>query len=141
MALNTLPEIAEALTALGYDAQTTPDAVRVAVGGPDAPFPLVLTRTGDGSLAFTCRLARLGDVKDLPNFLFLALDLNTRISPYAVGVLTEADGQDGSEDDWPLVLCNSIPLGDLSTAELGSAMDHLLRALVTCGTEFKDLLS
>ena len=39
MALNTLPQVAEALTELGYAAHSTPDAVRVAVGGPDAPLP------------------------------------------------------------------------------------------------------
>jgi hypothetical protein len=141
MALNTLPEIAEALVALGYEAQATDDAVHMAVGGSDSPFPTVLTLDGHGSLITTCRLARLGDVSDLEKFLFLALDLNTRILPYAVGVLTEADGQEGSEDDWPLVLCNSVPLGDFSAAELGASMDSLFRALVTCGNEFKALLS
>ena len=141
MSLSTLPEVAEALTALGYEAQITPDAVHAAVGGAESPFPTVLTVDDGGSLAITCRLARLGDVADLERFLFVALDLNTRILPYAVGILTEADGQEGSEDDWPLVLCNSVPLGDLSAGELAAAMDSLLQALVSCGAEFKDLLS
>lgn len=141
MALNTLPEIADALTVLGYEAQLSDNAVLVGVGAAATPFPTVLTLDGQGSLAITCRLARFGNVRDLDKFLFLALDLNTRIMPYAVGLLTDADGQEGSEEDWPLVLCNSIPLGDLSAAELASAMDTLLRALVTCGTEFKNLLS
>jgi len=141
MALNTLPEIAEALTGLGYEPQVTDNAVLVGVGGATTPFPTVLTADGQGSLVITCRMARFGNVDDLDKFLFLALDLNTRIMPYAVGLLTDADGQEGSEEDWPLVLCNSIPLGDLSTAELASAMDTLLRALVTCGAEFKSLLS
>jgi len=39
------------------------------------------------------------------------------------------------------VLCNSVPLGDLSDGELAAAMDSLLQALVSCGAEFKDLLS
>lgn len=141
MALNTLPEIADALVALGHEAQLTTDAVHTAVGGSDSPFPTVLTLDGEGSLVTTCRLARLGDVTNLEKFFFLALEVNTRILPYAVGILTEADGQEGSEDDWPLVLCNSIPLGDLSPAELASSMDSLFRALVTCGGEFKNLLS
>jgi hypothetical protein len=141
MALNTLPEIADALTALGHEAQLTPNAVHTAVGGSDSPFPTVLTLDGEGSLVTTCRVARLGDVTDLEKFLFLALDLNTRILPYAVGLLTEADGQEGDEDDWPIVLCNSVPLGDLCADELAASMNGLFRALVTCGSEFKSLLS
>lgn len=140
MALNTLPEIAAALTALGYEVQSTPQAVLVAVGGSATPFPTVLTLDGQGALVVTCRLARFGDVVAPDKFLFAALELNPRIMPYAVGVLSDAEGQEGSEEDWPLVLCNSVPLGDFSQAELAAAMDCLLRALVTCGTEFKNLL-
>jgi hypothetical protein len=67
--------------------------------------------------------------------LFLAmLDLNTQILPYAFGVLTDIDGEDGDESDFPVVLIDSMPIGDISEGELLESMRSLLAALQTASS-------
>ena len=64
--------------------------------------------------------------------LFLALlDLNTQTLPYAFAVLTEIDGEDGDKSSWPVVLIDSMPVGDISEDELLQSLSSLLAALQT----------
>lgn len=128
-------EICEALTEIdrilesnGY--QTCDDAELsciVALGDPKNPIPAVITVT-EGQLTITCQLTTLGVIGEdqLTEFLVSALDLNTKISPYAVALISNDDEE---SHRWPVVLLDSIPLGDLQESELLSALSSLSIAL------------
>jgi hypothetical protein len=132
--INTLEQAAQGLVTLGYDVEPRESSVFVKVGGSGKPFTAVMTINEKRELVITCQLAKLGDFKEenLPNVLLAALDANTRTRPFALAAITDADDpQLDQEEKWPLVLTNSVPLGDLSTGELKAAMDALWQALVT----------
>jgi hypothetical protein len=106
----------------------------VMVGGTTDPFTAVITpAVEDASLVINCQLARMGDFPEgnTGSFMLAALDANSRIRPYAFAVLTDSD--DPSLDDpadWPVVLTNRIPLGDLSEGEVVVAMGNLWEAVL-----------
>lgn len=133
--INTLEQVAEALGDLGYEAIHENEAVRTVVGGSEAPFTAVLTTNADGSeLVITCQLAKVGDIPEdkSETFAWACLDANTRVRPYSLATITAVDDENLDSDDeadYPIVLTDSVPLGDLSESELGSAMDNLWEAL------------
>lgn len=142
MSINTIAEVAETLEKLGYEVKLSDSAVMTKVGGADMPFPTVITRNDADGLVITCRLALLKDVKELDKFMITALDANTRTLPYAIGLLTGSDNPElDNEEEWPVVLINSLSMADLSEAEVEDAMDSLLHAILTCSNELKELLS
>ncbi len=142
MAIETIPQMAEALEQLGYEVKTDDVSVMTKVGGEEKPFPAVITLNDVDEFVITCRMAKLGAVKELEKFLVTALDANTRILPYAIGLLTASDNAElDDEEEWPVVIVNSIPKCDLSLSEVESAMDSLLRAILMCANEFKELLN
>lgn len=128
--LSTLADIHAALTEQGRNVDLLDSSVAVAFGSSEHPIVSVLT-IEDENLVITCQLAKFGEIPEdnLAAFALAALDANTRIHPYSVGYLSDTDGQEGSEDEWPIVLINSVPLGDLSNEELDSAMESLLAAI------------
>ncbi len=144
--IKTLEQVADALGDLGYDAIHENDAVRTAVGGSEAPFTAVLTTTADASeLVITCQLAKVGDIPDEQSetFAWACLDANTRVRPYSLATITGADDENLDDDDeaeYPIVLTDSVPLGDLSESELGSAMDNLWEALSAASLVLKFVL-
>ncbi len=74
----------------------------------------------------------MGDIKEeeLPKVLFSLLDYNTIIRPYAFAVISAAENPDlDDEEKWPLVLTDSLPLGDLSDQELIASVESLWSAL------------
>ena len=130
-----LEQVAEALESGGYEIELDADTIRLTVGGMARPFVVVITVNEAGSeLVISCQLAKLGDIADdkLLEFAVACLDANTRIRPYAFATITASDrpGMDEPED-WPVVITNSVPLGDLSTEELQAAMDSLWAALAS----------
>jgi len=74
----------------------------------------------------------MGDIKEeeMSKVLFALLDYNTMIRPYAFAVISVAEdpGLD-DEEKWPIVLTDSLPLGDLSTEEVTAAVESLWSAL------------
>ncbi|MEE9263180.1 MAG: hypothetical protein V3V11_01885, partial [Vicinamibacteria bacterium] len=80
-----------------------------------------------------------GDIPEdnISTFAVAALDANSRISPFAFATLTASDNPELDEpQQWPVVLTDSIPLGDLSPGELEAAMNSLWSALA----ESRDVL-
>ena len=130
-----LDDIAEVLTTNGYELEAGDDAVRLKVGGMDTPFVAVITTNEENSeLAISCQLAKWGDVDEgrLLEFAVACLDANTRIRPFAFATITASDHPELDDpDEWPVVITNSVPLGDLSPAELQTAMDSLWSALAS----------
>jgi len=131
--IQTLDQVADVLEALGYETQLDAKSVFTKVGGTDAPFTAVITRNEvRHSLDITCQIATLGDVREAntPNFLLAALDANSTVRPFAFAIISDADDPDLDDpDEWPVVLTESIPIGDLSDAEIAAAMDNLWSAL------------
>ena len=132
--LDTLEQVAEALTALGYEAELQNDgAVFVKVGGSEKPFTLILTTdNAGGELVFTCQLGTMGDIQDekAADFMLAALDANTITRPYAFAIISDSDDPSlDDEEQWPIILTDTVPLGDLSADELNAAMDSLWAAL------------
>ncbi|MCK5804686.1 MAG: hypothetical protein KAI66_17745 [Lentisphaeria bacterium] len=142
MSLDSLKSIAEALESLGYECNAGAQAVRTKVGGSDAPFVAVLTINERNELVINCQLGLFGQVCDAEKFMLVALDANTRTVPYAIGLVTDADNPEfNDESEWPIVLTDSLPLGNFSLPELAIALDSLLQAILTCGEEFKDVFA
>ncbi len=131
--IETLEQVAEVLEENGYEPVASEGAVSVGVGGQEAPFAATLTINKERQeLSITCQLAVLGDVLDDREleFTVACLDANTRVRPYAFAVITASDNPELDDpDEWPVVLTDSLPLGDLSPAELISSMDSLWAAL------------
>ncbi len=138
--LETLNQIAEALENLGYEVQETKDGVACKV----AKLVSVLTIDSRKQLNITCQIAKASDIEDAEKFALVALDANTRVLPYAIAMITANDNpEEYSEEDadCPVVLIDSIPLGNLNESELASAMDSLLEALMACKDELSTVLS
>ena len=130
--IENLEQTAEALEGLGYDVNHNEEAVHIAIGWTNTPFTAVLTINDSNEVVINCSVAKLGDLNedDVPTVQFALLDANTRIRPYAFGIISGSDNPDMNDaEQFPIVLTDSIPLGDLSTGELNSAMDSLLVAI------------
>ena len=132
--IQTLPRIAEVVEDLGYEVGLQQDFVGVRIPvGEGEPFTAVLTIDEERrKLKITCRVARYGDIPEdrLADVLAAQSDANTRIDPFAFATLTNLDDPERADaDDWLFVLIDSMPLGDLSAAELETAMSDLQRAM------------
>lgn len=132
--IDTLDKVADALEASGYESEAQNGSVSIAVGGSQKPFAAVITLDeATDELVVTCQVAKLGDIADdmLMEFCVACLDINTQIRPYAFATITASDNPDLDDpDDWPIVLTDSLPIGDLSSEELSASIDSLWSALV-----------
>ena len=134
--IENLDQAAEALIGLGYNVIHNEEAVHIAVGGTNTPFTAVLTINDRNEVVINCQVAKLGDLNedDIPTVQFALLDANTRIRPFAFGIISGSDNPEINDAaQFPIVLTDSIPLGDLSTGELNAAMDSLLVAIESAG--------
>lgn len=131
--LDSLQQFADVLEANAYECKLNENSVQVKVGSKKNPIAGVITiDEASNSMNITCRIARLGDIpeENVPQFMAACLDANTRILPYAFGLLTASDNVDLDDPkEWPIVLVDSIPLGDLSEEEFLSSMSDLWIAL------------
>jgi len=130
--IENLEQVAEALMELGYNVVHSEEAVHMAVGGMNTPFTAVMTINDSNEIVINCQVAKLGDLNedDIPTVQFALLDANTRISPYAFGIISGSDDTEMNDAaQFPIVLTDSLPLGDLSSGELNAAMDSLLVAI------------
>jgi len=129
----SLEQIEEVLESAGYETLRDENGVVMKIGGKSAPFTAVFTiDEGQNQIIINCQIARMGDIKEeeMPHVLFALLDYNTMIRPYAFAVISATEDPDlDEEEDWPIVLTDSLPLGDLSSEELITAVESLWSAL------------
>ena len=128
-AIDGIEELSTTLEELGYEIVNHDSFVTVNVQG----FPATIHKVGE-SLEITCKIATLGYVLESKHeeFAMACLDLNSRILPYAVALLSDVDDDSLSgPEHWPIVLIDSIPLGDLSIDELSKEMDGLCQAILS----------
>jgi hypothetical protein len=128
--VHTLEDAQRALEVLGY--KTKLDGVlSVQLRDTEHSFVAFMSiNTSKSSLRIYCEVLELTeDVEEdrFTEFSFAALDANTRIAPFSIGILTGDD--EGGSEKLPVVLTNILPLGDLSSNELESAFNSLEEAL------------
>lgn len=130
--MSNLPQILEGLEVAGYVAKQEEDTILVRL---DGGIPAVLTINRFNELQITCQLATLGELREENSleFAFAALDVNSRISPFAISLITERDDESITDaSEYVVTLVDTIPLGDFEQSELMAAMQSLLTALVGC---------
>lgn len=138
--LENLGQIAEALEEMGYEIHLHEDAIHTKVGGRSNPFMAVLTINENNELVITCKVAKLGDYDEdkVPELQFALLDANTQIRPYAFGIISGVDNPEMEDvEEFPIVLTDSLPLGDFCGEELQSSMDSLLMAIESSSDELR----
>ncbi len=131
--ISSLEQIEEILESAGYETIRTTDGVVMKIGGKSVPFTSVFTiDEKQNQVIINCQIAMMGDIKEeeIPNVLFTLLDYNTMIRPYAFAIISaiEDSGLD-DEEKWPIVLTDSLPLGDLSSDEIIASVESLWSAL------------
>lgn len=128
--LSTLIQIHESLQKLGYEVELRQESVLAKIDS----FPVVITINSLSDVVISCQIATMSDIAEdrLGEFAFAALDANTRIRPYAFGIITGLDNPETDEDesDYPIVLTDCLPLGDFSEDELAKSMQALVSALM-----------
>lgn len=136
--LNSVSTLSEALSNLGYptistDEQRNSLSSVIEVNGHR--YPVLIDINDEGTDArIEVKIANAGDLPDEPQSLAAAcmglLSLNAQIAPFAVAVYpTDHEGVEDA-DGAPITLLHSVPLGDLSTGELESAMMSCRRAIL-----------
>jgi len=128
--MQSLTDVQNMLEELAYESVLNENSIVVKIGGK---VPAVLTVNAKNQLDITCQLATLGEIGEerAAEFAFGALDANTRIKPYAFALISgEDDASLENQEDWPVVLTDTVPLGDLSKEELDSAVTSLRAALL-----------
>lgn len=113
----------------GYASRISGDSVLFPIGIGENTYTVAFTFGGD-QLSITCQMALLGDFPEdrLLSLSLAALDANMEISPYAFAVIGAAEGEVELEG-CPLVLTDTLPLSDLSEAEVDFALDKLFEAI------------
>jgi hypothetical protein len=140
--ISSLEQIEEILESAGYETIRTKDGVIMKIGGKSVPFTSVFTIDEEqNQVIINCQIAMMGDIKEeeMPNVLFTLLDYNTMVRPYAFAVIsaTEDPGLD-DEEKWPIVLTDSLPLGDLSSDEIIASVESLWSALLVVPVLLKE---
>lgn len=134
--INTIEQVVEALERLGFRVeQQNGVSVSVILEQAERSFTVNFSIVNDGAdLKTTCQIALLSNlVGDAENATELAgvfgnlLDLNSGpILPFATAILT---GDETDSEDTPVVLTDSVPLGDLSFEEFEANVSGLRQAL------------
>ena len=131
--ISSLAQIEEILESAGYETIRTQDGVVMKIGGKSVPFTSVFTIDKEqNQVIINCQIAMIGDIKEeeMSNVLFTLLDYNTMVRPYAFAVISATENPDlDDEEKWPIVLTDSLPLGDLSSDEIIASVESLWSAL------------
>ncbi len=129
--ITTLPEVKEALEQLAYPCQEQDDAIVSHIAILDRKFPVLIT-ISDNRLCFNIQVAQLQDISqsegadDAAKALAQLLSINDIICPFATCLM---DAEDGLDPGDPIILIDSVAIGDLSIGELDAEMDAARRAL------------
>ena len=132
----TLADIERVLSEHGYAPTLNEGSVTLPIGAEGSPFPCVLLMD-ETNLTISCEIDTWGSLQERVNpeirddFFLALLDLNTQTLPYAFAVLTDIDGEDEDKATWPVVLIDSMPVGDISESELLASLTSLMAALQT----------
>jgi len=139
--IKTLVDVERVLEEQGYKPQFNENNVCVPVGSDSAPFPCVIL-IDDTNLTISCEISTWGQMTsrisaDMKEDFFLGLlDMNSQTLPYAFSVLTDIDGEGEDKGEWPVVLIDSMSVGDISKDELLASMRSLNAALLTAKNLF-----
>ena len=143
--VNNLQQIAEHLSSSGYAVIEDDNQLSTAVVIGEDHYPVALSII-DNALKVTCQLGAVGDLVEsiyagdahvgsltenpemVSAFFVGLLNLNVSICPFATAILSEDDDGDLSND--PVVLIDSVPMGDLSPEELTALMDSLRKGVM-----------
>lgn len=137
--IKTLADAERVLSEHGYKPTLNEGSVTLPIGAEGSPFPCIIL-IDETNLTISCEIDTWGSLQDrvspdMKDDLYLAmLDLNTQTLPYAFAVLTDIDGEDDDKATWPVVLIDSMPVGDISEGELLESMRSLLAALQTASS-------
>jgi len=136
--LGTMQEIIDAIQGFGYTATLQEGVGFMTIHKSGKKFnPVLMTEgeKGKEKLVITCQIAKQGDIDEhnLLECMTALLDINTRIHPFAIGLITSADNPelDGKEDESPIVLISSVAVGDLCVDELKVQIEDLRVALTS----------
>lgn len=134
--IKTLNDVERVLSEHGYKPTLNENSVTLPMGAEGSPFPCIILMDNT-NLTVSCEIDTWGKLQGridpaMRDEIFLAmLDLNTQILPYAFAVLTDIDGEDEDKSTWPVVLIDSMPVGDISEPELLESLRALMAALQT----------
>ncbi|OVE81396.1 hypothetical protein BVY04_03455 [bacterium M21] len=132
--ITTLAETADVLLKNGFKTELNTDFVITQIGGEENPFSAILSiNNEDKQLLITCKLAVINDFDEdhIAAMALAALDMNTCIRPFAFAIISDTDNPELDDaGKWPLVLTDSMPLGDLCDEDLIATMDALIEAIV-----------
>ncbi len=141
--IQTLQDVVDVLTEHGYTPTLAENKVTLPIGSAESPFPCIILMD-ETYLTVFCEIDTYGNMmsrvseEDREDFLVAMLDLNSQMNSYAFTVMSDIDDPDAGEDkgNWPVALINSVPIGDLSEAELLESMRALQAALLTAKSLF-----
>ncbi len=141
--IQTLQNVVDVLTEHGYSPTLNEGSVSVPVGSEEKPFPCLILMD-ETYLTVVCEIDTYGGMmsrvapEDREDFLVAMMDLNSQMNSYAFTVMSDIDDPDAGEnkDSWGVALINSVPVGDLSEAELLEGMRALQAALLTAKSLF-----
>ncbi|MES2570379.1 MAG: hypothetical protein V4710_10050 [Verrucomicrobiota bacterium] len=131
--LTSLTSIADALCDAGYSASAGDSAAFVELQHDGAKYPAVIQAQGK-EFFISCQVGKIDDFE--PDQLALvatnALAANVEMLPYALAILKpENSADEKAVGESPLVIINSVPVGDFSEEELLWSVRKLQVALAT----------
>lgn len=139
--IKSIVDVERILAEQGYKVQMNENSVTISVGSDAAPFPCLILMD-ETDLTVVCEVMTYGQLMERiapdmrEDFYMTLLDMNSQTKPYSFSILSDIDGEGDERDQWPLVLINSIPVGDISQDELLAAMRGLSAALLTAKNIF-----
>ncbi len=135
---NELSQVEQLLNDNGYEVVTNDDNIATVIVLDGSSYPVSISIIDD-QLKVVCQLGTVGEFlpeENEENAIALFANLlatNATICPFAVAILSDNDDDDLSND--PVVLMDSVPMGDLCPKELLSMMDSLRKAIIIVGNQ------
>jgi hypothetical protein len=137
--IKILSDVEKVLAEHGYKPTLNEGSVTLPIGAESSPFPCIILMD-EISLTISCEIDTWGNLQKRvkpemkEDFNLAILDLNTQTLPYAFAVISDIDGEDDDTSEFPFVLIDSMPVGDISEGELLESMRSLLAALQTASS-------
>jgi hypothetical protein len=136
--LKSVSAFSEALINLGYPIRSINEqsgSITSVIEVKGQRYPVLIDIDDDSTNArIEVKIANAGnlpeDAQSLASALLSLLALNSQIAPFAVAIYPSQQEDTENSEDAPITLIHSVPLGDLSTGELESAMMSCRRAIM-----------